>query len=79
MKAKPLSDVGETGQGLNTLRRIEQWEDAWANYIFALEMWETEIPGEDAIYWAGVAGRRLDEAKRQLRQLDPDLCKELGI
>lgn len=63
----------------STLQKIEQWEEAWTDYIFALEVWESDIPGEDHVYWCGVAGRRLDEAKRRLRQLDPDFCKTLNI
>ncbi len=65
----------------STLQKIEQWEAAWADYIFALDAWDAtlEIGGEDFVYWCGIAGRRLDEAKRQLRHLGPDFCKSLGI
>ena len=63
----------------STIQKIEQWEEAWANYISALEMWESDISGEDHVYWCGVAGQRLDEAKRWMRQLDPDFCKTLQI
>jgi hypothetical protein len=58
---------------------LEQWEEAWSDYIFALEMWDTGVEGEDTIYWAGVAGRRLFDAKCQLREIDPTFCQSLGI
>ena len=63
----------------STIQKIEQWEEAWANYISALEIWESDISGEARVHWCGVAGRRLNEAKRRMRQLDPDFCKTLQI
>ena len=67
--------------GAASLTKIEQWEEAWADYIFALDAWDAtlEIGGDDFVYWCGIAGRRLDEAKRQLRHLDPEFCKSLDI
>lgn len=62
-----------------TAAQIEQWEEAWSDYVFALEAWDAEIVGDDAVYWAGIAGRRLREATARIRQLSPDLCRCLGI
>ena len=74
-----MTSIVQATTASSTLQSIEQWEEAWSDYILALDMGDAEIVGEDAVYWAGIAGRRLDEAKRQLRHLNPDFCKSLGI
>jgi hypothetical protein len=56
-----------------------RWDELWTNYIDALTAWDDVPAGEDFVSWAGVAGRRLDEAKRALRIADRDFCDRLGI
>lgn len=59
--------------------KYEEWEKAWSEYIDALSMHDVDIQGEDFVFWVGVSGRRLSEAKCRLRFLDPDFCKTLGV
>jgi hypothetical protein len=58
---------------------VTEWEAAWTNYIDALKASDDTPCGEDFVYWCGVNARRLNEAKRALRVIDPAFCMTHGI
>lgn len=61
------------------LNKMEQWEQAWADYVFALDAQDAQLGGEDFVYWCGLAARRLDEAKVRLRRIDREFCDRIEI
>lgn len=56
-----------------------EWEEAWAEYIEALDAYDADWSGPDFVLDIGRVGRRLDDARRRLRALDPEFCKRLGV
>lgn len=55
------------------------WENAWAEYVTALDNYDADWSGENFVIDIGRAGARLNDAKRHLRSLDADFCNRLGI
>ena len=56
-----------------------RWETAWAEYVDALTSYDADWSGENFVEDIARCARRLADAKRQLRAIDPIFCKMLGI
>jgi len=54
------------------------WEEAWQEYLDALEAYEADWCGEDFVFDIARVARRLQEAKRTLRRLDAAFCERLA-
>lgn len=61
------------------MSKISQWEEAWSDYVSALDLMYADTSGADSVYWAGVAGRRLADATMRLREIDAEFCASMGI
>jgi len=61
------------------MARINQWEEAWSDYVSCLERNDSIMPGEDFVIDCGRSARNLNDAKNRLRSIDIEFCKSLGI
>lgn len=66
--------IGEAHQ-----RAVQEWEEAWANYMTKLRrMDELKAAGRYG-YQLRMPGAAIAKAKQKLIDLDPDFCKNIGI
>lgn len=63
------------------MAKVVKWEDAWANYVDALDSWESadHWHGDGWVSSCGRLGGNLRDAENRLRALDPAFCKTMGI
>lgn len=61
------------------LSDTERWEQAWADYMLALDTQDAEPCGDDFAIWCGLTARRMRDAQARLRQIDRAFCDRLGI
>lgn len=59
--------------------KMLEWENAWAEYVEALNAFDADWTGENFVQDIGRVGRRLADAKRHLRTVDAEFCTRLGI
>lgn len=65
---------------MSFLAKVEAWEEAWSEYVSALERYEDwDLSGPEFVVDIGRAGAALAEAKRVLRGLDPEFCKLVAV
>lgn len=62
-----------------TTNEINAWEEAWSDYVSALDLQDARVDGENFAYWSHVAATRLRDARNRLRCIDAEFCKQLGI
>jgi hypothetical protein len=56
-----------------------EWEEAWAEHVDALDWYDHVPPGEDWVFDISRAAMRLKDAASRLRSIDRDFCERLGI
>lgn len=55
------------------------WESAWADFVQALDAYHADWSGPYFTEVLPRLSRRLAEAKRVIRSLDPEFCDRMGI
>lgn len=65
--------------GLPDGREIQEWEEAWANYMSKLRRLDELKAAGRYGFQLRMPGVAIMKAKQRLIQLDPDFCKRIGI
>lgn len=65
------------------LKKVEAWEAAWAEYINALEDYDSLdagiYNGEDWVFHVSRISGYVKDAQQKLRSIDREFCEKLGI
>ncbi|MGG2201908.1 hypothetical protein [Paenibacillus validus] len=74
-----VNQAAAAPQGAANPKAIQEWEEAWANYMAKLRRLDELKAAGRYGYQLRMPGVAIMKAKQRLIQLDPDFCKRIGI
>lgn len=74
-----LNEAAAAPVGAANMKAIQEWEEAWANYMAKLRRFDELKAAGRYGYQLRMPALAVRKAKERLIQLDPDFCKRIGI